>query len=169
MSYDKEKRKQYLDANKKRISEKKKEYYDNNRTIQLQRQKNWQDKNKDKLRVYYKQKRSNDPIFKLKGNIKNLIKNSINKQFKKQSKTEQILGCTIDEFKLYIESKFQPWMNWENYGLYNGTENYGWDIDHITPLAMAETVEDIIRLNYYTNLQPLCSHYNRNIKKDNIV
>ena len=57
-------------------------------------------------------------------------------------------------------------MTWENRGLYNGEFNYGWDIDHIIPLSSAETEEDIIKLNHYTNLQPLCSKINRDIKKD---
>ena len=38
-------------------------------------------------------------------------------------------------------------MNWENRGL--------WHIDHIIPLATAKTEDEIIRLNHYTNLQPL--------------
>jgi len=58
-------------------------------------------------------------------------------------------------------------MNWENRGLYNGELNYGWDIDHIKPLATATCETDIIKLNHYTNLKPLCSYTNRYIKKDN--
>jgi hypothetical protein len=60
-------------------------------------------------------------------------------------------------------------MNWDNHGLYNGTERYGWDIDHRTPLDTAVTEEDVIRLNHYTNLQPLCSKVNRHIKRNNIT
>jgi hypothetical protein len=60
-------------------------------------------------------------------------------------------------------------MTWENRGLYNGELNYGWDIDHIIPLDTAETIQDIIRLNHYTNLQPLCSKVNRDIKKNIIA
>jgi len=33
---------------------------------------------------------------------------------------------------------------------------------------MEDTEEDIIKLNHYTNLQPLCSKINRDIKKDKI-
>ena len=34
--------------------------------------------------------------------------------------------------------------------------NHGdWHIDHKIPLAAAKTKEDVIRLNHYTNLQPL--------------
>lgn len=56
-------------------------------------------------------------------------------------------------------------MNWDNKGLYNGTFNYGWDADHITPIASATCEEDIIKLNHYTNFQPLCSKINRDVKK----
>ncbi len=59
-------------------------------------------------------------------------------------------------------------MTWENRGLYNGEFNYGWDIDHIIPISFAKTEEDIIKLNHYTNLQPLCSKINRDIKKDKL-
>lgn len=57
-------------------------------------------------------------------------------------------------------------MNWDNYGLYNTTKQYGWDLDHIEPLSSAKTIEDVIRLNHYTNFQPLCSYVNRHIKRN---
>jgi len=63
-------------------------------------------------------------------------------------------------------------MTWENKGLYNGNFEYGWDIDHIEPLFpdnIERTKEDIIRLNHYTNFQPLCSKINRDIKKNKIL
>jgi hypothetical protein len=84
--------------------------------------------------------------------------------FEKLSKSEILLGCSYVEFKLHLESKFESWMNWDNYGLYNGTPNYGWDIDHIIPVSNAKTVEDLIKISHYTNLQPLCSYINRYIK-----
>jgi hypothetical protein len=90
----------------------------------------------------------------------------VNKGLRKNSKTSQILGCSFEEFKLYLESKFETWMSWENYGKYNGELNYGWDIDHIIPLSSVSNEEEILELNHFTNLQPLCSYTNRNIKRD---
>ena len=60
-------------------------------------------------------------------------------------------------------------MNWENYGMYNGDLCFGWDIDHIIPVSSAKTEEEILKLNHYTNLQPLCSKENRDIKKNKII
>ena len=41
-------------------------------------------------------------------------------------------------------------------------------LDHVVPLSTAKKEEDIIKLNHYTNLQPLCSKINRDIKKDKV-
>jgi hypothetical protein len=79
------------------------------------------------------------------------------------TKTYKILGCTNIEFKSYIESQFQPWMNWNNRGLYNGEPNYGWDIDHIIPMSSAKIEEDVIKLTHYTNIRPRCSYLNRTL------
>jgi len=80
-----------------------------------------------------------------------------------------MLGCTFEEFKTHLESRFEPWMSWDNYGKYNGTPNHGWDVDHVVPLSSAKTEEDVIRLNHYNNLQPLCSKINRDIKKNKTI
>lgn len=121
-----------------------------------------------KRNIYHKTRKETDPIYKLRISIKRTIYNSLtNKKFEKNLTTTDILGCSISEFRTYIENKFELWMNWDNKGLYNGELNYGWDIDHIIPLSSAITEEDILKLNHYTNLQPLCSKYNRYIKRDN--
>lgn len=108
-----------------------------------------------------------DPMYKLKCDMRSVLNNSLRKRgFHKKSKSEIIIGCSFSEFKLYLESKFEFWMNWDNKGKYNGELNYGWDVDHITPLSSAKTEDEIIKLNHYTNLQPLCSKVNRDIKRD---
>ena len=112
-------------------------------------------------------KRKTDNIFWIKSRLRiNLITSLGRFGFSKKSKTHEILGCSYEEFKLYLESKFESWMTWDNRGLYNGELNYGWDIDHIIPISSSKTENEIIRLSHFTNLQPLCSKINRDIKKD---
>jgi len=51
-------------------------------------------------------------------------------------------------------------MNWNNYGVYNSKGKRTWNIDHIIPISLAQTKEEIIKLNHHTNLRPLCSKEN---------
>jgi len=165
--YKKKHNDKYKRENKDKINEYNKLYELKNK----EKRKEWRLKNKDIIkekRKKYELEQRKDPIYRFKRNIRNLIYKSIKRMcYSKKSKSYDILGCSGDEFKKYIESKFESWMNWDNYGLYNGHLNYGWDIDHIVPLFSAEKEEDIIKLNHYSNLQPLCSRINRDIKYKN--
>ena len=158
------------EANKEQILLERKLYREKNKNVIAEKRKTNIDKINKQRNIYRKEKLLNDPIYKLKENIRKSIINSIKRSgFKKLSHTEQILGCTYDEFKLYLESKFEDWMNWDNQG--NPKDgvlepNKTWDIDHIIPTSTAITELDIIKLNHHTNLQPLCSYYNRNVKRD---
>lgn len=152
----KERQKKYRDLNKEQITLKKKEYYLNN---------------KSKINEYqktYKEKRlKTDPLYFLKRKIHNIIYKAVKHKYAKRKNTLDILGCSYEQFKEHIENLFEPWMTWDNYGLYNGEPNYGWDIDHIIPNSSAKTEDDVIKLNHYMNLKPLCSYINRYVKKDN--
>lgn len=124
---------------------------------------------RDSFQKWKKKKRKEDPLFALNELISSIVKFALNKnKLKKTKRSKEILGCDIDFFKKYLESKFEPWMNWENRGLYNGKENYGWDIDHIIPISQAKTIEEVYKLSHYTNLQPLCSRINRDVKRDKL-
>jgi len=131
---------------------------------------NYRKNNKDKRKTYIKERLENDKIFKLSLNVRNLIRNSFTRNgYSKTSKSCDILGCSFEEFKTYLENHFEPWMTWDNRGNWNGipTEiNTAWDIDHIIPVSTGNTEEEIIKLNHYSNLQPLCGYTNRFIKKN---
>jgi hypothetical protein len=123
--------------------------------------------NKDKINNRLRNKRQIDTLYKLSKNIRSSISNNIKKKnYTKSSKSYDILGCTFDELKIYLESRFESWMTWDNHGSYNGNYEYGWDIDHIIPLSSATTEEELIKLCHYTNLQPLDSKINRYEKRD---
>ena len=190
---NKEKAKEYYETNKEQLKEKAKEYhkktyserYNKNKKVINERTKQYQEKNKERLKEYNKQYKFNklqtDPIYKLKSNIRSLVRIAIkNKGYKKLTKTEIILGCTFDKFKQHIETLFSHpnnldqngniWMNWENYGNPKDGKyelNKTWDYDHINPMKEGLTEMEVIKLNHYTNIQPLCSYVNRFIKKDN--
>lgn len=72
----------------------------------------------------------------------------------KKEYTVKYLGCSLEFFKNYLESKFKEGMTWNNYGL------YGWHIDHIIPLCHAKTEDELYELSHYTNLQPLWASEN---------
>lgn len=121
-------------------------------------------KNESRKFRYY-----NDPLYKLICNIRNNINDKINRNnIKKDSSIEKILGCQFEQFKKHIENQFESWMTWENHGKYNGKLNFGWDLDHIIPNNTGSRYEDIVKLNHYTNFQPLDSYINRSIKKNKL-
>lgn len=64
------------------------------------------------------------------------------------------LGCTIDELKSYLESKFKLGMTWENRSL--------WHIDHIRPLSSFDLTdrEQLLIACNWQNLQPLWAQEN---------
>ena len=152
-------------------TENKKEYYIKNKEILQAKNKKYRIENKEKenkrKNEYVKKRCVIDEVYRMKIRCRKIFSNAFkNIGLSKEKRTHEILGCTFDEFKLHLESKFESWMNWDNYGLYNGELNYGWDIDHIIPIASAITENDVIKLNHYTNLQPLCSKINRDVKRD---
>jgi len=126
--------------------------------------------NKDKIRIYDNYRYNNIPECKIRKLIKSYLvygfKNILEGKEIKSKRTLEIIGCTFEEFKLYIESKFESWMTWENHGLYNGELNYGWDFDHIIPISSSTCGDDVYKLNHFSNFQPLCSKINRDIKRN---
>lgn len=113
----------------------------------------WMKNNKDKLAGYRRKWLSSDPKNAMADRVRRRINDFMKKMgYKKNNKTHKIIGCTWDELKLHIELQFTDGMSWEN--------RSEWHIDHIIPLASAKTEEDVIRLNHYTNLQPLWAEDN---------
>jgi hypothetical protein len=160
-----EKSKEYCALNKEKIKIRSKQYSIKNADSLRQKRAEKFQLNKEKWNEYQRERCKVDPVYKIKTSIRKTILKALKGQDKSKS-TQEIIGCTYQYFRNYIESQFEPWMTWDNKGLYNGDFNYGWDIDHIVPLCTAKSPEDVVSLNHYTNLRPLCSHVNRNIKRD---
>jgi hypothetical protein len=120
----------------------------------------WRKNNKIKVSKSKKKwkinRRKRDPIFRLKESLCARLRLALHGKTKSKS-TLELLGCSIDDLKDRLESKFYANMSWENYGSY-------WHIDHIRPCASfnLQNEEEQKICFHYSNLQPLTA-------KDNII
>lgn len=148
-----EKNKEWIKKNREKNRQRCKEYREKNKEICKKSSENWRKMNhgkvlEEKRNNYHKNKKNIN--YKIKIQIRHLITKAFERKgYKKNSKTEKILGC---EYEFFIKYLFETYKS--NYG-------YEWDgiekvhIDHIIPLSTAQTEEEIIKLNHYTNLQLL--------------
>lgn len=141
-----------------------KEWNRKNRETRRKHNKSWRDKNKEHIKEYHnswrkqnleyyreyvKRRYSEETLYKLtiisRSNIKRYIKN-------KKCSSSDIIGCSPLELKIHLENQFKDGMTWDNHG--------EWHIDHVVPLSSANTEDELISLNHYTNLQPLWAFEN---------
>ena len=136
-------------------------YRQNNKEKNKLRRKKYYENNKDKHLEYFINKRNTNEIFKLKDNIRRRINVFLSlHKISKKNKTFDIIGCSPEFLKEYLENKFTEGMSWDIMGR-------DIHIDHIIPLSSAKTEEEVYRLCHYTNLQPLWAE--ENLKKGNRI
>lgn len=123
----------YREVNKEKLRQ-----YDKDRFLK---------KRKSRLDSYYKHR--DDPLFRARRNLSKRLYKCLKSINGSKPKTMSILGCSISELKIYIESKFQEGMTWDNYGM--------WHIDHIKPCALFDLTkeEQVNECFHFSNLQPL--------------
>jgi hypothetical protein len=115
----------------------------------------------NKVMNYIRRRLLRDPLYKSKLRIRSLIGQVfIKMNYTKKSICTEILGTDWKGFQSHIESKFKEGMTWENYG--------EWEYDHIIPISIAKNEEEIIKLNHYTNFQPLWKEENK-LKSNKIL
>jgi len=125
--------KKYNDTHKNQAQE---YYYDNKEKI-INRVKHYRINNRKKINLSLKERRKN-PLYGLRHRISVLIRFYI--QGVKNGSVLKFLPYTIQELKNHLESQFEPWMNWKNWGKYNvnswideDQSTWKWQIDHIIP------------------------------------
>jgi hypothetical protein len=121
-------------------------------------------RNKERIYEYFKKwqktKYETDNLYKLKVCLRSRTYQAFKRKgYSKNTKTQEMLGVDWEVCKAHIERQFTKGMSWDNYG--------EWHIDHIIPLASADTEQRTKELCHYTNLQPLWSEDNLN-KSDKI-
>jgi hypothetical protein len=119
-----------------------------------------------------REKYKNDPIAKLKikiyASLHRALKNSKNSETNYSSL--EYLGCTIEEFKKYIENQFEKGMTWNNNKPHKtGHIKKFWHLDHIIPLSSIDSnnIQHLKKVTHYTNYKPVWAEYN--MKKYNKI
>ena len=138
------------------MSEKLKKFYKDNPEKRKEYRQNY------KLRKHKqrKERRNSDPVFNLVNRMRCRIWKYLTLfNITKKNKTFEIVGCTPEFLKEYLEKKFKDGMSWESRHLFH--------IDHIIPLSSAKTEKELYKLCHYTNLQPLW--VDENLKKSNKI
>jgi hypothetical protein len=170
-------RKVYYKNNKDKAADRARKYVSLNREKVNAYKRAWSAKNREKIEGYiskYREKhsesikkrsvlyivnrRKTDPVFSLSLGIRALIAMAITKKgYSKKSRTHEILGCSFEFFKNYVEQRFTDGMGWHN--------RSEWHLDHIIPVSLAKTEKELIKLNHYTNFRPLWAI--ANLRKSN--
>ena len=136
--------------NPTKVKESKQKYYNNNT-----------DKEQFRNNQYAQNRKKIDIVFKVSCVSRTrLIEFLKIKNITKKNKTFNYIGCTPQFLKEYLETKFVSGMSWDNHG--------EWHIDHIIPLSLSKTEEELYKLCFYKNLQPLWAEDNL-IKSNKVI
>lgn len=163
-----DKKKQYREENKEKIAEYHRQYNEENKEHIRERAKEYVEKNREKMRTYFREyarqdhvketrrkyverKKAEDPTFKVAHVVRSRILRVL-KGARKNDSTFELVGCSPEYLKKYIEWQFDEKMTWDNHGIY-------WHIDHIVPLSWFD-LSDPEQQKYafdFTNMQPLAA------------
>jgi 5-methylcytosine-specific restriction endonuclease McrA len=119
------------------------EDYKKTKEKRLAYKKEYYQSHKKERAKYMRDYRKENPKYR----AQDAIMTYINKKIKERADFIEYLGCSWEEFFVYLEKQFNKNMSWENYGMY-------WEIDHIHPLSKGGSF-------HYTNTQPLTVTENR--------
>ena len=153
-------------------------YYKENKTQIQETQKEYRkqedlDHKRFRRRTWENDRLKNDPAFRLRKDVSryiNLALNSMDSSKLGKSIVDH-LDYSFSELKAHIESKFEPWMNWQNWGRYdpktwddNNLATWAWQIDHIIPHSIFHYTsmedEEFQKCWALTNLRPLSAKQN---------
>lgn len=164
-------KKRHYEQNKAKIAQHQKQYYEENKDkINIRNkaykkahelevaiyQQQYKQEHKEELAAYkrdYHYRRLKEDI---EYRIATMLRNRLNVAIKddtKEGSAVSDLGCSIEDFKKYIETLFKSNMTWDNWGRGIGK----WHLDHIIPLSSFDLTDrkQFLRAAHYTNYQPL--------------
>lgn len=130
--------------------------YEDNKEKYLEKQRTYKKKpeSRDWHRKYESIKRNTDFNYLLSKSLRDRLYKAVTRDSKIHSATI-LVGCSIDELRLHLESQFVDGMNWNNYG--------EWHIDHIRPCSSFDLSDPSQQAEcfHFSNLRPLWEYENK--------
>lgn len=171
------KNRKYKSKNRKKLNELQKIYYRNNKEKDAIYKKLHYQKNKVKYLLSAKNSifkcRKENFSFRLKCICSSRISTYLKNQghSKNNKSILKYLPFSMQELREHLEKQFEPWMNWQNYGVYridtwdnNDSSTWFWNIDHIIPHSTFKytSMEDQSFKDCWSlsNLRPLSAKQN---------
>lgn len=138
----------YRDKNRERLNNNRKEWGLANPDKVSINAKKYRQKHRNKINKQRRKKRKENINFRLRTIVSNRIRMALIRG-SKNSTSYDLVGCSWEHLKLYLEERFSEGMSWDNYGK--------WHIDHIKPCCSFDLtdLEQQKICFHYTNLQPL--------------
>lgn len=152
-----EAKRKYYEKNKKLVKSRALQWSKDNRKRRAEIGENYRIKNWEKVqeqrRVSRINRRHTDEGYRILCNLRKRMWAAV-KGIDKAASTIELIGCDVDNLKVYIESHFYDDMSWDNYGK--------WHIDHKIPCARFDFTDPAQQREcfHYTNLQPLWAKEN---------
>jgi hypothetical protein len=164
----------YRKLNKEQLAEQATIYWQNNKDKIRTYKQQWQVENAERIRenkhdnymknrssiiekttAYHKNKLKVDVTYRIMCNLRGRIP-LVLRNIKKADHSMELIGCSPNELRAWLEAQFQEGMTWDNYGK-SGMGLETWQVDHSRPLAtfdLSDPEQQRIAF-HYTNLQPL--------------
>lgn len=160
---DKEDQQIYKKKYKLRLAVRDKKYYQENKEYKSKVNKEYVKNNRDKrnkyIRQYKKNKRINDPNYKLYENTRKRIFACIKK---KSHSSKELIGCSINFYRMWLEYTFEGEISWNNYGSI-------WHIDHVTPCSKFDLLNTLEQKKAFSWSNTRAMLILDNLKKSNKI
>lgn len=139
----------YYDAHLEKVRRVAREYWRKNHDHKVEYDRIYNKNNLEKRAIYRRRKYATDINFSIADCLRSRINRAV--RVGRAGSAIRDLGCSLDELRSYLESKFLTGMTWNNRG------RDGWHIDHVIPLAYFDLTdrEQFLKACHYTNLQPM--------------
>lgn len=134
----KKKSKEYKSKTKEHIKKVNQNYYKNNKEYISARNNKYYINNIEKVRERERNRLKTNLQYRLRKNISAYLRISL--KSKNKESLLKYLPYSLLELTQHLESNFEFWMSWNNWGIYNKStwkdddpSTWTWNIDHITP------------------------------------